>query len=102
MHRYYHPEVGVPDVFAPAGPPILDHYPYAVVPIIQFISIRSLKNQSKYLYNPRKVTKAYEKRGEKKETLKDPAEHTTYQRYDPIYDDIHLTLRTFCDLRKLF
>lgn len=44
MHRYYHPEVGVPDVFAPAGPPILDHYPYAVVPIIQFISIRSLKN----------------------------------------------------------
>lgn len=42
------------------------------------------------------------KKVEKKEALKDPAEHTTYQRYDLIHDDIHLTLRTFCDLRKLF
>lgn len=55
MHHYYHPEVGGPDVFAPAGPSILDHYPYAVVPIIQFIPIRLLKNYSKYLYNPRKA-----------------------------------------------
>lgn len=61
MHRYYHPEVGVPDVFAPAGPPILDHYPYAAVPIIQFIPIRSLKIYS----TTQSIFTIFEKRGKR-------------------------------------
>lgn len=98
MHRYYHPEVGVPDVFAPAGPRSLSIcrrsnytiYFHSFIKKLVKVSLQSSKSYESF------------RKKEKKETLKDPAEHTTYQRYDLIYDDIHLTLRTFCDLRKLF